>query len=166
MYEQGEPHIAVPAENTKAPAIETAQELVTDGESSGALATAGWAVALGGMAAVSKYAEYKGLDHGMEAPERWVVDSAAHPLIGYLGVWAAGAAGRRNPVEVIKARTALLGATAANFAVEAAQSVTVVTSQYVEFWSSSNRMETGRDYAGALLGAAFFMWRDRRRGAS
>jgi hypothetical protein len=166
MYEQGEPHIAVSAENTDAPAIETAQELVTDGEPSGVLATAGWAVALGGMAAASKYAEYKGLDHGMEAPERWITDSAAHPLIGYLGAWAAGAAGRHSVVEAVKARTALLGATAANFAVEAAQSVTIATSQYVEFWSSSNRMETGRDYAGALLGAALFMWRDRRRRTS
>jgi hypothetical protein len=100
----------------------------------------------------------------MGVPERWGVDSAAHPLIGYMGAWAAEAVGtRRHSSEKIKAGVAWLGATAVNFTAEGLQSVTVAASQYVAFWSSSNRMETGRDYMGALTGFAVYLWQARRR---
>jgi hypothetical protein len=168
MYEDGEPHFPItPAEMTETPGVDEADVSaapVVDAESSDVLAKAGWAVALGGVAAVSKWAEYKGMDHGMEAPERWVTDSAAHPLIGYMGAWAADMATTRfNPLEKVKVQTAWLGATAANFATEGIQSVTIAASQFVDFWSAHNRMETSRDYVGALAGLVFYLWRDRRR---
>lgn len=135
-------------------------------ESSGLLTKIGVAAALGGLAAASKWAEYKGIDHDMIAPSRWTIDSTAHPLLGYMGAWAASAAANmspRRPLGLLKGKAAFIGATAANFAVEGAQSFTVAASQYVDFWSSRNLPETAKDYAFALAGMALFMYQNRRQ---
>ncbi|HVX57677.1 MAG TPA: hypothetical protein VHA37_08160 [Candidatus Saccharimonadales bacterium] len=99
----------------------------------------------------------------MGAPERWVTDSAAHPIIGYVGAWAASRAAGKSAGN-LKAGAGLAVVTAANFFTESMQSATVATGQYIEFWSSRNAPETLKDYAFALAGLGLFMWQERRGG--
>lgn len=155
---------AVPAEaSAPVPSAEAAPEAAPD-ESTGIWAKIGVATGLGGLAVASKYAEYKGYDRELVAPERWVVDSTAHPVFGYMGAWAATALGRRREsLSRFRSKIAFAGATAANFAVEGAQSVTVATSQYVEFWAGRNTPETTKDYFFALAGLGLYLWQERRK---
>lgn len=173
MYRQVEPHTAETATivGVEIAALEAAV-LVDSGqthESTGIWEKAGVAVALSGLAIVSKWAEYKGYDREMIAPERWATDSMAHPLFGYAGAWAAVALSRRRQsFEGARGRVALAGATTANFAVEGVQSVAVAASQYAKFWTPNNLPETFRDYVAALAGLGAYMgiskWQERRRG--
>ncbi len=124
------------------------------------------ATALAGAAILSKAAEVAGIDHDMPTLARMAVDSGAHPIIGYMGAWAANTAANavsRNPFGAVKAKFALAAVTAANFAVEGAQSLLVASPQYIDFMSQRNFPETAKDYAFALAGMGLYMFQQKRR---
>jgi hypothetical protein len=120
------------------------------------------AAALGGVAALATASDYLGMSYGLPHSAELIETSAKHPIVGYLGAWAAASA-FRNSLTGVRTKAAIAGATIANFATEAAQSTLVASPEYVNFLSAQNLPETGKDYVFTLAGLGLFLLNNRRK---
>ncbi|HEX5797326.1 MAG TPA: hypothetical protein VFX86_02960 [Candidatus Saccharimonadales bacterium] len=124
----------------------------------------GGAAALSGIAVAATAAEYTGLGAYLPEADRaeMLVTSGRHPVVGYLGAWAASSF-LGNRVMAVKATAAGVGATMTNFLAEGVQRLSpFIRPEYVAFWSESNLQETGKDYILALGGFGLFLYLQSR----
>ena len=121
---------------------------------------AGTALSLGVVAFIA----YKGERNGMNAilPEdiRMIVQSCAHPVLGFMGYWGGTELAGELNLPKIKDEIALASAGAANFATEFAQDHFAAGME--PFYAVANQPETAKDLAFAMMGAALFVHHSRQ----
>lgn len=123
------------------------------------------AVMLGGISLAATMSEYSGNTERMDEVPRLIASSCAHPVLGYVGAWAADRI-YKNEGGKIRKTAMLLGATVANFVTETAQSFIVASPAYADFLSTRNLPETAKDYAFSLIGMGVYMFQNRRKANS
>lgn len=116
---------------------------------------------LAGLATAAFCGQRYGLNNELPSYGTEVADSFAHPVLGYVGAWAA-----LSLTRTFRKAQAIAGATAFNFATEKAQSLLLSSPGYGDFLSQQNVPETLKDYAFALGGSALFLLQNRKNNSA
>lgn len=135
---------------------ETEQEVLASFSENSRILTA---VGLGATAVLALAAQRFGLTNELQQPFEAGSESLAHPVLGYMGAWAADTLSKQES-KGVRAGAALLGATFVNFAAETAQSAVVASPEYINYLAASNQLETGKDLGAALLGMGLYIWQN------
>ncbi len=151
-------------ETGAAATAEIAQELARPQTLRERLRNAATTVMLGGISLAATMSEYSGNTAQMDAVPKLIASSSAHPVLGYVGAWAADRLYKNTP-DKLRKTAILLAASTANFVTETAQSLIIASPQYADFLSTRNLPETAKDYGFSLLGAGLYMLQNRRKQA-
>ena len=116
--------------------------------------------ALGIVSIAGFVGQRKGIIQDFSQPTRSIAESCSHPALGYLGAWLSTSILSRFS-DRFKVTSAVVGASAANFATEAMQS-TLLNSHLGDynFLAEVNQHETAKDYLAALMGMGLFLLLD------
>jgi hypothetical protein len=104
----------------------------------------------------------RGLTHDLPDADitKPILDSTAHPVLGYTGAWLAYKFSRLRGNS--ESSVALFtGSTFLNFSAEGVQSLVHSSPQTFNFLSERNLPETAKDYLFALTGLSLFLYQSR-----